>query len=76
MTVGCVRTLIEIIGDDNFDHQRRLNDYMWSIGFVPKSKLDSAQSYIRDVDEALKERGLDIRSMVDEYRRNHREEAA
>jgi hypothetical protein len=62
-----IRTLIEVTGEDSWNHNRDLKAALDKLGFEPKRDADHAV-FMDDLWQELAERGLDPRELVESQR--------
>jgi hypothetical protein len=60
-----IRTLIEVTGENDWEHKQKLEKTLGLLGFEPKPSEDQVH-WRRDLYEALEKRGLDPRKLVED----------
>ncbi len=62
-----IRTLIEVVGQNEHEHRSKLREALHNLGYVPKESPEDI-SWRYQLYEALRERGLNPHNLVEERR--------
>jgi hypothetical protein len=64
-----IRTLIEVSHENEWQHKRQLEETLAGLGFVPRPSEDHIR-WTDDLHRALDAKGIDVRALVEEYRKS------
>jgi hypothetical protein len=62
-----IRTLIEVTADNDWDHRRKLEATLKTLGFEPRPSEDEVR-FRSDLYAAILKRGMSAFDLVEEYR--------